>query len=347
MVGKLGLKQSIWFLSMCSLGHAQNPAPQDPVQGIVKLFETYRIVMLGEFHESRQQYDLLRKLVAAPEFAERVNDIVLEFGNSRYQDVVDRYIAGENVPLDQVQPAWRDTVGALGPVSPVYGEFYGAVRAVNRKLPKERRLRVLLGDPPIDWSHVRSRDDIAPYLPFRDEFYASVVRFQVLATEHRALLIMGEGHFRRSGGRPGAIENELLMAFVKPYVIISGSNMVRGYDDLDPRFDQLPAPSLLEMKGSWIGSLASPGRGGSVGTLVETADAYLYLGPRDRLTVVKNRRSDLDSTAYGKELQRRLTILFDKAPDFLPASDTDTEQPAFSRTPAPSSPLPPLPKPRP
>jgi hypothetical protein len=35
----------------------------------------------------------------------RVNDIVMEFGNARFQDVVDRYTAGENVPVAQVQRA--------------------------------------------------------------------------------------------------------------------------------------------------------------------------------------------------------------------------------------------------
>lgn len=161
------------MLLICSPARAQ-----DPAQGILKPFETYRIVMFGEMHECRQEYDLLRKLVGAPEFAERVNDVVMEFGNGRYQDLVDRYIAGENIPIDQMQGAWRDTVG-------------------------ERRIRVLLGDPPIDWSRVRSREDIAYYLPFRDQFYASVVRYQVLARGRKALLIMGEGHFRRSGGRSG------------------------------------------------------------------------------------------------------------------------------------------------
>ena len=341
------MRCAMGLLLVCSLGQAQNPAPQDPVQGIVKLFETYRIVMLGEIHECRQQYELLGKLIAAPGFAERVNDIVVEFGNAKYQELVDRYIAGGNVPFEQVQGAWRDTVGALGPVSPVYGEFYRAVRVANRKLPKPRRLRVLLGDPPIDWSRVRSREDLAFSLPFRDQFYASVVRYQVLAKGRRALLIMGDGHFRRLGGRPGAIESELLMALVKPYVILPGSNMVRGYDDLDPRFDGLTAPSLVEMKGNWIGSLPAPGRGGTMGTWDQTADAYLYLGPRDRLTVVKNRRSDLDGTAYGKEVQRRLTILFDKAPDFLPKPDAGIEQPAFSQTSTPPPPLPAIPKPRP
>ena len=342
----MGARGIACLLFLCSLSRAQDPAPQDPVRGIVKLFDTYRIVMLGEIHECRQQYDLLGKLIADPGFSERVNEIVVEFGNARYQDVVDRYIAGEDVPLEEVQHAWRDTVGALGPVSPVYGEFYRAVRDANPKLLPQHRFRVLLGDPPIDWSEVQRREDIGPFLPFRDEFYASVVRYQVLARKHRALLIMGEGHFRRSGQHPGAIENELLMALVKPYVILPGSNMVGGYDDIDSRFANLPAPSLIEMKGNWLGSLQATGRGGAVGTWDQTADAYLYLGPRDGLTVVKNRRSDLDGTAYGREITRRLTILFGAPPDFLPKADAAGEQPAFSRTSAKVPPLPRIPSPR-
>ena len=221
------------------------------------------------------------------------------------------------------------------------------VPGFDRGMPKSKKLRIVLGDPPIDWDQVHNREDVGLYLPFRDEFYASVVRYEVLARRHKALLIMGEGHFRRSGGRPSAIENELLMAFVKPYVILPGSDIVRGYDDVDSRFAALPAPALLEMKGNWIGSLAAPGRGGAASTWEQTADAYLYLGARDNITVVKNSRTELDGTAYGRELQRRLAILFDKPPDFLPAADRGTEQPAFSRTSAPPPPLPALPKPHP
>lgn len=45
-------------------------------------------------------------------------------------------------------------------------------------------------DPPIDWTRVETRDDIAPFLGFRDEHYASVVRYDVLALRRKALLIM-------------------------------------------------------------------------------------------------------------------------------------------------------------
>jgi hypothetical protein len=76
-------------------------------------------------------------------------------------------------------------------------------------------------------------------------------------------------------------------------------------------------------------------------------DGYLYLGPRDTLTGLKNRRSDLEGTPYGRELEHRLTILFDKGPDFLPNADAAPEQPAFSRKPTPAPPLPTIPRPRP
>src|ERR1035438_10232467 len=57
-------------------------------------------------------------------------------------------------------------------IPPAGGKARRAVRDANRKLPAERKLRIVLGDPPIDWEQVRSREDVGLYLPFRDEFYA-------------------------------------------------------------------------------------------------------------------------------------------------------------------------------
>jgi hypothetical protein len=41
-----------------------------------------------------------------------MNDIVVEFGNSRYQDVMDRFVRGEDVPHAQLQPVWQNTAQA-------------------------------------------------------------------------------------------------------------------------------------------------------------------------------------------------------------------------------------------
>jgi hypothetical protein len=331
---------------------AQTPIAQDPVvrvtSAIVKLFEQHRVVMLGEMHESIQEHVLLNKLVAAPGFSERVNDIVVEACNSLYQDTMDRYISGENVPAERLRLAWENVVGMPGgvAVAPYHG-LYSTIRSVNQGLPKDRRMRVLCGDPPIDWTHVETRDDIAPFLGFRDEHYGSVVRYDVLALRRKALLIMGSGHFQRREGKPGAIEQQMIQAFVKPYVILPGSNIVGTYDDPDVRFEQQPAPWLMEIKDSWLAGLprwqespvigypATTALKTKLGTWEQTADAYLYLGPRDKLTQ-GGEAFDLEGTPYGNELRRRWKIIFPKPPEALPKSD-GKEHPLFQ----PVAPAPP------
>ena len=56
------------------------------------------------------------------------------------------------------------------------------------------------------------------------------------------------------------------------------------------------------------------------GTWSQTADAHLYLGPREKLTP-GGETFDLEGTPYGTELRRRWKILVDKPPAELPKSD--------------------------
>ena len=107
---------SFAFLALNAISSAQGtPAPENATAAALHAFETHDIVMFGEIHGNKQEYEWLRSLVATPEFADPVDDIVMEFGNSLYQRSVDRYVAGENVPFEQVQKAWRNMVGAAGP----------------------------------------------------------------------------------------------------------------------------------------------------------------------------------------------------------------------------------------
>jgi hypothetical protein len=60
--------------------------------------ETHNIVIIAEIHSNKQEYDWFNSPVATPEFADQVDDIVLEMGNSLYQKSVDRYVGGEDIP---------------------------------------------------------------------------------------------------------------------------------------------------------------------------------------------------------------------------------------------------------
>jgi len=296
--------------------------PEPAIGAILKLFDSYRIVMVGEVHLCIEQHNLFKTLVESPDFAGRVNDVVIESANSLYQPTLDRYIAGESVAPRDLEKVWQNFLGAPGgtPVAPYHG-LLAAIRARNQPLPLEKRIRVLAGDPPIDWDRVQTRDDIAPFLGFRDEHFAAVVRYEVLAKRRKALLIIGAGHIERHAGKPGLIEQQLLTAFVKSYVITPGMNLFLD-QPLDARFGTWPAPSLLEMKGTWVGELPSLNlrTHASEGTWSQTADAYLYLGPRETLTQ-GGEAFDLEGTPYGTELRRRWKILLDKPPAELPKSD--------------------------
>jgi hypothetical protein len=321
---------------------------EDATRAIIRAFENHSIVMLGEVHGSKQEYEFLRSLVASPDFEERVDDLVLEYGNSLYQDIVDRYVAGERVPIEEVQKAWRNTT-AIGPPSPVYSWLYEAVREANGKRPQGHRMRIVLGDVYVNWNQVKTREDLGPFVANRDSYYASVVKDQVISRHRRALLIMGFPHFLRATAGPGFIEKELRAAGATTFVIVSGTNAVGRDDDVDKRFDSWTFPSIALLRGNWIGRLpALPViTGGTTppapdGTKLEdVADALLYLGPRDTLTQLHTTRADLQGTAYGKELDRRVEIMFGTRVDVV---SEEKESPQFSRTSSPPPPLPPPPK---
>jgi hypothetical protein len=338
---------SALFFAFASLCPAQaDPRPRNATAVVLEAFETHDIVMFGEIHNNKQEYEWLQSLVANPEFADRVDDVVMELGNSLYQKSVDRYIAGEAVPIEDVQRAWRNTLG-LGDPPPLYGDLYRAIRETNMRRVGKHQLRVLCGDPYINWDKVKNNNDTGPFLGHRDQWYAQVVKDEVLAKHHRAFLIAGSAHFLREYG-DGYIEPELRRAGAKTFVILAGTNAVKGYDDLDRRFDSWPAPSIALVNGNWVGELqAIPVISGGTESidppvkLKDEADALLYLGPRDGLIEVEAPREEVEGTPYGKELLRRMKIVGLVLP-YIPDSK---ENPQFGR-PEPGSGPPPFKPPK-
>ena len=217
----------------------------------------------------------------------------------------------------------------------------------------KHQIRNFLGDPYGDWEKIKDAEDLGPYLAHRDEWYAQVVKDEVLAKHHRALLIMGSGHFLRRNG-PGLVESAIRAAGANPYLIVMGTNAVGGYDNLDQRFGSWPIPAIVALAGNWVGDLpAMPVVTGGMAPatplkLSAAADALLYVGPRDSLTEVRMPRAELDGTPYGNEIVRRLNIqmghpvnlLFDQTE--VPQFPRPQTQPQTNGGPRPA--LPPMPK---
>jgi len=181
---------------------------------VIQTLDRYPLIGLGDVHTCLEFHQFLHELVRDPRLPEKVNDIVVEFGNPLFQAAIDHYVLnGEDVPRDERKGAWENTaMGWSISASPIYEYFFDLVRDVNAKLPREKRMRVILGDAPLDFTHVRkdpatalakfvtSRE--APISAIREAALAASVH-RVLAQGHRGLIICGSGHLRKNSRFPG------------------------------------------------------------------------------------------------------------------------------------------------
>ncbi len=319
------------------------PVALEAVSGVLKLFDSRPLVAMDEGpHHTEQTHAFLRNLVRDPRFARTVNDIVVEFGSARFQDVMDRYISGQRVSIESLRPSWRETTQVYVFDNPVYRQFFETVRAVNQKLPPARRLRVLLADPPIDWTRVRTFDDWTRESP-RDSHAASVIEREVLRKSRKALLVFGGfGHLQRRdifmnfqptpGDRAGVLEQIERARPGSTFNVWSNTNS----DDLavEPSVRAAwPVTALLMLKGTSLGARdfatvlpeesralrrtklvdgkrvpIPPAEYGGL-PLEENFDALLYLGPVGSITRAPDAPCEYRYDAYYAEVVRRAGVL--------------------------------------
>ena len=83
-------------------------------------------------------------------------------------------------------------------MSGFFEQLFPLVRTINQKLPPNKRLRVLAGDPPIDWDQVKRLADLEKI--DRDANIASVMEKEVLSKHRKALMLFGVFHLFHGGG---------------------------------------------------------------------------------------------------------------------------------------------------
>ena len=173
---------------------------KDIAKAIAAQFDKTDLVGLGEIHGCQADQDLRFQIIHSKAFARNVHIIVVEGLNALYQEDLDRYIRGKDVPLEQVQRVWRDSTGIfIGPVIlTTYQRLLSEVRAVNRGLPDRLKLRVIAADPPLDWAKVQSPADFRSILGKRVEFGAEVIERETIGKRQKALLVFASGWFMRN-----------------------------------------------------------------------------------------------------------------------------------------------------
>ncbi len=303
--------------------------PEPAVPAILAAFDKYEVVAMPEAHGMKDMDDFILTLIRNPAFSEKVNDIVVECGNSLYQPILDRYIAGEDVPFTEVQKVWRNTTQPMCSMSGFFEQFFPLVRAINQKLPPGRRLRVLGGDPPIDWSQIKTAPDIAKFED-RDASIASVMENEVLSKHRKALMLFGTFHLLHGGGVGSGNAVTIIERDYpnRTFVISDLGDFEANMPALSSSpFATWPVPSLVRIKGTWLGAL---GLGNFFPPTIWTdkdcnvhnefpkneqkpmedlVDTFLYLGPQG-LRLKGQMPADIAlDRAYMAELLRRMALM--------------------------------------
>jgi hypothetical protein len=257
---RLGPVLSVVLATGAITGFAQDGARRpavrvDPISTIIDAFASYPIVALGEGAHGNEQGNAFRlALIRDPRFAALVNDIVIESGSARYQDFMDRWVQGEAVPEAELLRAVRENTVTPTPAwdRPMYEEMFRAVRDINKSLPRDRQLRILLGDPPIDWREVKTADEYRGWLMQRDSHPAALIQRAVLAKGRRALVVYGDGHFQARSERPGrSLVGILETAGTNVFTVTS------TFADLSPFQKDVAGwrtPWLASLKGTLLGA---------------------------------------------------------------------------------------------
>ncbi|MDP2317868.1 MAG: hypothetical protein Q8O42_00815 [Acidobacteriota bacterium] len=252
-----------------------------------------------------------------------MRDIVVECGTARYQDVIDQFVRGEEVPDDLLRHVWQDTTqGHTVWDVPIYEEFFRAVRSANQPRPRALQLRVLLGDPPTAWEHVHSWDDVArPMADYaRDRYPAEVIRREVLAKGRRALVIYGDGHLWRHGGLPTL--TSLLESTGATIFTVASANLA-DLDAVQPGAGAWPAVAVATVRNTVLGvrefSHYFPIPPGDTELrsrrLQDQVDAIAYYGPRNTLTSAELSPALCRDSAYMEMRLARMTFLPPGAPN--------------------------------
>jgi hypothetical protein len=251
-----------------------------------------RVVALGEWHGRSDEHRFFTEVLREPNVRSILDSVVVEFGAAPEQDVVDRYVAGDDVPHTELRKIWTTTTQQSGVWdAPVYRQFFETVRALNSE-GGGRKLHVILGDPG-QGAVLCGQPDGASDAPCveRDAFMADRAADE-LSDGHRVLIVAGVFHvWRPIDDRSLTVTQRLEAMGWRSYVLLPFGG---------PMLNNASIRSHLSSKGSlvvtaeWLTSVpASIMRGtatvtcdhppcetpGDVGSLRDVADGFLDLGP--------------------------------------------------------------------
>lgn len=294
---------------------------------IIQTFQDHNIIALGEGgHGLLKSHELIRQMFDDPKIQELIDIVIVEFANTDYQEVLDQYIFGEDVAINDLRQVWRESgqPGRLGEL-PIYFQLLKKIRKINKFLPENKKIRVLAGDPSINWKAIQTLEDWKNQIGYSREKFPAELAIKYGVTQGKKILIIySESHLTKitdnffDPNYPSIIStiHQKHSGVVKTIGTI--------YSELflaDPRLKNLPINSIIDLQEDELGNVS--GAHFFQGSLYkdgkevrsfekyktkELFDALLYVGQFDALKRCPMPEPDFDPE-YLTELNRRRKIV--------------------------------------
>jgi len=292
---------------------------------IIQTFQKCNIIGLGEGdHHLENSHQFFQKMFDNKKIQEMINIVIIEFANINYQDILDRYIFGEEVPLNELRKVWRESTQCTGRFGEahVYFELLKKIRTVNLSLPEKNKIRVLGGDPPIDWKTIRLLEDYNKSNSQRDIYPASLAIEYGINRSMKVLVLYAEYHITKIAdksvsGHPSitAYVNDKYPGVMKVIAVLDPHEF-----QLEEQAKHCPLYSIIDFETGEVGDLPAEkyftqifNDSGKVilfknHKINELFDAFLYVGSSDSWTRVDFPKSIFTDNEWN-ELNRRRRIL--------------------------------------
>lgn len=294
---------------------------------IMQAFEQHNFVGIGDYHWNDAFLRYATQLVTTEAFSDHVNHIVVEFGNAKYQPVLDAYLVGDEVSEAQLNEVLRGSIYFMAWMPEAYVDFFKAIRARNKLLPEGEKIQVHLAEAPFDWQGEKDENVWKQAAKNKtDHFYQ--IASERMANQEKALLIFGAFHLvkapkdyvAKTQASAWPLATRLEQAFPDSTYLI----WPMTEPEVVETFHNVKTPALLEVAYGPIEHLrfidllpkaryklaAMDKMDAQVGELF---DAFLYLGENQRTTVFP--REVMADREWVHEMQRRVDLIGGKMQD--------------------------------
>lgn len=168
-----------------------------PEQFILEMLRTHKLVINGEFHRRKVSWDMLKRLIALPDFAETTSTIFMELP-SWCQPKMDEFLSSDTINPELILQIFREEQ-LLGWWDSGEFEFICDLWHINQSLPQNKRVKIILTDYQIPYSLAANSEDFKE-LEDRNTHMATVITHTIDKSDDKRnnLFLVGCGHAFKS-----------------------------------------------------------------------------------------------------------------------------------------------------